>query len=58
MESMQRYFFPFESFSAEFRGNPITREPLHVKSIKEIALMAFKPAGSFQLNIQKIGLYR
>jgi hypothetical protein len=57
-ESYTRILLPFTSFSAEFRGRAITREPLVSQNIEEIAIMASKPIGDFELNILNIGFYR
>ena len=56
--SVHRIYFPFEDFQAEFRGRLIDRPPMNTQSIKEVSIMAMKPAGPFTLYVSKIGTYK
>ena len=55
--SPRRFYFPFKDFTPEFRGMPVQRAPLDRGDIREVSLMAMKPAGEFRLFISAIGLY-
>ena len=55
---LSRIFLPFVNFKPDSRGRPVNRSPLERNAIREISLMALKPAGPFRLRILKIGAYK
>lgn len=53
-----RILLPFSSFSAEFRGRPVSVPALDLGGIVQLSLMTTKPAGAFALRVKKLGFYR
>ena len=52
-----RLHLPFNCFTPEFRGRPVQVDPLALDKIIEISFMTLKPAGTFSLQLLKVGFY-
>lgn len=53
-----RIFLPFAEFRADFRGRAVARPPMQTAEVRELSLMATKPAGEFSLVVSKVGVYK